>query len=244
MEIKMGMDTNAPTSAPTQTPPLASVFPKYAVLAFFLALLLVGMGVPRNWIWQEFLSTLHLQATYHNHGIQFLYYRDWHVKEHENENDAPNSDPPCPVYHLPSSTINLEGPNNAVITFALFDPSDPERLDIFANKMRTRLTSALNQDMTKTGPLEPIALRIHGANYEGLQNHFTVQPSMSSLTSRYEYFFLLRTATNKIMFTMQLPEESIDSPEIQLILDTLKLENQISPTEQSRDRDGADIISR
>lgn len=229
----------------TQAPALTSIFPKYAVLAAFLAVLFISWGAPRAWIWQECLSCLRLQATYHKNGIEFSYYRDWRVIEHENQNENAAPKPGGGGGHrkagsaislLPSSAVNIEGPHGAVIAFALFDPSYAKRLYTYADHMRIRFAAAMNDNTTMpdAGPLEPIVGQIHGANYDGFRYHFTAPSSMTSLTSRYQYFYALRTPANNIMLTIQLPEQYIDSPEVQLILDTLKLDGEINPADQQR----------
>src|SRR5579862_8016031 len=99
-----------------------------AVLGLVLASL-VGVAVIRGARSHWFAHKLdHLaQATYQGNGLQFSYYRDWRVEE---------SAPPPPTITLGvregvlvrvvqnhAPTINVEGPNGAVVTFALFDPS-------------------------------------------------------------------------------------------------------------------------
>jgi hypothetical protein len=204
----------------TRTPPLTSIFPKYGVLAFFLGIIVVSLGVPRAWIWQECLSCMHLQTIYHNNGIQFTYFRNWHVVEHRNDKYE-NVNGKNEVSTL---NINVEGPHNAVITFAIFEPSYPKPLETYADHMRTRFAAALDDEKILAGPLEPVTGRIHGANYNGFRYHFTPPTSMTSSTSCYQYFYELRTPTNEIMVSLQLPEEYVDSAEVNLILDSITLD--------------------
>jgi hypothetical protein len=217
-----------------------SSIPKFAVAAAVLFPVLLSCltwGGLRYWHPHGFQSLL--QKTYCKNGIQFSYYRDWQVveraapettdritsiKEHKNGYRITRT---IQTY---APTINIEGPHGATVTFALFEPSYSESLNVYADRMRTMFAADLKDDMVENGPVEPVVGRIQGTNYNGFRYHFTVRPSMSPLTARYRYFFeLRRTRTNKIMLSLQLPEQFVDGPEVQLILDSIALEGEINP---------------
>jgi len=205
------------------------------VLVFLLAMsfgLFVGIGLRNHWTSHKWFQAI-AQKSYQKGPLQFSYYRDWRLVEHEAV--APvttftvRDGEIVPFTRGSAHTIRLEGPEGAIISFAMFDPSNPESLDAYADRVRTGLTRAVGDDLADAGSLEPAACPIHGTNYIGFRYHFNVRASAGPLYSYYQYFYLLRSPMHKVMFSMQLPERYVNSPEVNFILDSIRLENEINP---------------
>jgi hypothetical protein len=126
-------------------------------------------------------------------------------------------------------TLSIEGPDGTTITLALFEPSYPETLKAYADRMKPLFEEDWKKYAVKMAATEPAVCQLHGTNYNGFRYRFTLDRPGDSLSSRLQYFFVLRTPRNKIMFCMQLPEESLDSPAVKLILDSIRLEGEFNP---------------
>ena len=214
------------------TAPPKSSFLKYAAAAgLFLGVLFISwvmMGHrPPNWHLGQW------GKTYNKNGVQFSYDSDWRVVERPAKEGtmkfALTGTRLTRIIQNFAPTLNIEGPDGATITLALFEPSYSETLKAYADRMKPLFEADWKDYAVKMDATEPVVGRLHGTNYTGFRFHYTLQPPGDSLSSRFQYFFLLRTPTNKIFFTMRLPEESLDRPDVKLILDSLRLKGEFNP---------------
>lgn len=161
------------------------------------------------------------EQRYAKEGISFTHHSNWRVTE-----DAPPEDDPS------ARTINVEGPNEAIVMFIFVPPESDVTAESFAAGVARDRFELLKE--VKIGPIkpaeltdtksEPVTSRIGGRVQNGVLQRFSIK-MLGQLVPHEARFFMVENERVKVVIMTQVATEDVrdTAPEFDLILDTLSL---------------------
>lgn len=161
------------------------------------------------------------EQRYAKEGISFTHYSNWRVTEDEPPEDDPDG-----------RLINVEGPNEAIVSFIFVSPESDVTVESFAAAIaRVRLEEF---KAMKIGPIqpaevsnttsEPITGRIGARVLNGILQRFTIK-MLGELVPHEARFFAVENERIKIFIMTQVATEDVSdtTPAFDLILNSLSL---------------------
>ncbi|HTD22636.1 MAG TPA: hypothetical protein VK738_08285 [Terriglobales bacterium] len=159
---------------------------------------------------------------YQNNGIQFSYYSDWAVTKDAPVDGNPNV-----------RTINIEGPDNAVIVMICLPASNDKTLEEYAAAVAKSRDAAIEGKLS-LGPLkgaevrgtsEPTTGKVAGQEQQGILQQFTIN-LLGTQVPHEAKFFMIRGSRYKTIVMSQVATASAAAthPASELILSSLTAE--------------------
>ena len=182
------------------------------ILPSVLILSLLGCGC---------LSRPRTEQRYAKEGISFTHYSDWDVTEEEPAEDDPGG-----------RTINVEGPNEAIVMFIFMPPESGVTLEVFAAAMAKGRLEQLKE--MKIGPIkaeqvgkttsEPVTGRIGGRVQDGILQRFSIKVLGEVVPHEARIFTVENERASVFIMTQVATEDLRDTtPAFDLILNTVSL---------------------
>jgi hypothetical protein len=160
---------------------------------------------------------------YQKNGLQFTYNSEWKVAK---ETPVPGS----PDFR----TINIEGPNNAVVILICEPASSSHTLDEFAAEMANGRGAAIEEELRrgslKTGTVskgtsEPTVEQVAGRQRQGILQRFNIYVPGAQVPHEAK-FYSISGSRQKIMIMSQVATEHAAESHsgFELILSTMSIE--------------------
>ena len=161
------------------------------------------------------------EQRYAKEGISFTHYSNWHVVDDEPPEDDPSF-----------RTIDVEGPNEAIVMFTFVPPKSGVTLEFFAEAFARGRSKQLKE--WKLGPIkaeedtntssEPITRRIGGSVQNGILQRFSIKVLGEVVPHEVRIFAVENKRRQVFIMTQAATEDLPDmNPAFDLILDSFSL---------------------
>ncbi len=161
------------------------------------------------------------EQRYEKEGLSFTHYSNWRVVDDEPPKDDPGF-----------RTIDVEGPDEAIVMFTFVPPKSGVTLEFFAEVFAEGRLEQLKkwrfgplkvEDVSNTSS-EPITRRIGGRVQNGILQRFTIKV-LGEVVPHEARFFMVENKRHQVFIMTQAAAEDLPdmNPAFDLILDSFSL---------------------
>jgi hypothetical protein len=160
---------------------------------------------------------------YEKDGIHFSHFSDWKVTQDKPLDGTPNS-----------RSINVEGPNNAIVTVICLPPSTGTTVEQFAAAVAQERAKAIEKMLSigsikagqaNTGTTGSIRGQVAGQEREGILQHFNVQVLGQDVPHEARFFGVDGAQYEAILMAQVASQDATETyPAFDLILKSFAME--------------------
>lgn len=184
----------------------------------------IGIALVLSWAVLACSSSPRTIKSYDKNGIRFSHYSDWSVTDDAPIEGSPNA-----------RTIDLEGPNNALVAFICLPASSRQTLEMFAASIAERRVEVA-EDKLSVGPIRTAEVskgtsaairgQVSGQERDGISQHFSINMLGQEVPHEATFFAVSNGRYKVIIMTQVASEHARDAyPAFDLALDSFSIQN-------------------